>query len=358
MQLDDHGSILAAGQGTIGGARPQTSTEGEQMALLQGASQAETGINIRSDCAAAISHNKKPYRVAAGHKTKYAAYRKRRAIATGNRGQRHGLTKVKAHRTKAEVAAMDSEALRHWRGNEKADELAKQAMGWHQMQTPQATCDAIAKATTWRTKVIIGIGKVLSEVPPARELYAEHLEEEESGLAGAEEWEEDPFGHLGCSLDGPEGHRELGLHELNETPLHATAQLEPETNHNWVWTGSVWHCTECFKQTSNRTANKRTCEGVTPSIRKLFSQASKNQHVLAATRDSSNAWCIVCERCGGWAQHKAIQLTQRCKQPTHTGRVVLQRLLKRRHPDGVRTLEQPLVRLTVAEAAAATAAQG
>ena len=104
-----------------------------------------------------------------GPTTTFCGYRRERATATQSRGLKHGLSKVKAHRTKQAIAAMGAEEAHHTAGNSTVDVLAKEACGWH--QTAVGTCNAMAKATKWRKEVIIAIGNTLSTLPNTRELY-------------------------------------------------------------------------------------------------------------------------------------------------------------------------------------------
>ena len=147
VQLNEEGEVVAVGMGTVAGHFQQQSTIGEQLGLLMGAGEAEHGVNIQSDCAGVIAQHRKPYQVAAGAKTKFAGFRKERAIALGTRGQKHGLAKVKAHRSAKEAESLTTEEYRHWRGNDSADAAAKEAVKMH--NTPEATCHAMSKATAW-----------------------------------------------------------------------------------------------------------------------------------------------------------------------------------------------------------------
>ena len=81
----------------------------------------------------------------------------------------HGLTMAKAHRTAAEVAKLSNLEQQHWRGNDRADCMAKQAVQWH--NECGATNDAVVTASRWSTKLIVAVGSILAELPTARELY-------------------------------------------------------------------------------------------------------------------------------------------------------------------------------------------
>ena len=145
VQINTEGNILAAAQGTIGADFRQAAVEGEQHAVLFGMGAAEQGVTLQCDCASVLRHARQPYKQAAGPRRRFAGYRRERATATQSRGLKHGLSKVKAHRTKQAIAAMGAEEAHHTAGNSTVDGLAKEACGWH--QTAVDTRNAVAKAT-------------------------------------------------------------------------------------------------------------------------------------------------------------------------------------------------------------------
>ena len=136
--------------------------------------------------------------------------------------------------------------------------------------------------------------------------------------------------------------------------LHEDWQQRQQTNnnnnsggpqHSWIWTGSTWHCTECFKQTTNRAKNRRKCEGLPPSMRVTINSISSTEHSLVACVDNRNRWCITCMKCGSWGMHKAINLQHRCNAPSNEGKRVLRCLEKHKHPDGTSLLGNQPVKL-------------
>ena len=170
---------------------------------------------------------------------------------------------------------------------------------------------------------------------------AEHRQSE------ADYEEEDPFGHMACGLqEGPDGHKEGGLHECGDQAIKPGAAII-ENEHHWIWQGRNWHCSECWRQCKDKQRAKATCKGMPPSLSKAVTGARQQGHTLAAGRTETGTWCIWCESCGAWGKNKAIRLTGRCLGPTEEGKRVLSRLDKKKHPSGVGHIEQ-YVKVTVA----------
>ena len=107
--LPEQDGQQCSAQGTIGNSFQQLSIEGEHRSVLMACASAEAGTGVQCDCAAALAANKKPYLHAAGPRARYAGYRRERARGIGTRGQRRGLSKVKAHSSKQEVSMLSKE---------------------------------------------------------------------------------------------------------------------------------------------------------------------------------------------------------------------------------------------------------
>ena len=338
--------MLAAGQGTVSSSFQQRSVEGEQHAILYGSTAAEPGCGIQSDCAAAIATNRKPYVVAAGPKAQFAGYRRDKAKGLGTRGQRHGLSKTKAHRNKREIEHLPVEEKQHWQGNGVVDSLAKAAVTWH--ATDAATCSAMEKETLWKVKVIKSIGKMLAALPNARELYEGHVWTEEAeqagpamGLAWEVEEEEDVFGHGAAGMDDPEANLDQGLHAKEDYAQPEDTTIPSAEGHDWVWTGKAWQCFCCLRLVRDRRTNKTPCRGIPISLKEAFTEGKKHEHRLQAARDSRQCWVCWCSVCGSWAASKAINLKYDCEPPKKQGKIVLSRVSKQLHPDGTKVALGP-----------------
>ena len=98
VQINEKQEIVASGQGTVGGNYRQHSVEGEHHGMLQGLVHAKPGVDIQCDCAAVIAHSRKPHAVAAGPRN-IVSYRRQRVKQTRQRGHRHSIVNIKAHRT-------------------------------------------------------------------------------------------------------------------------------------------------------------------------------------------------------------------------------------------------------------------
>ena len=114
-------------------------------------------------------------------------------------------------------------------------------------------------------------------------------------------------------------------------------QQLPELGHTWRWTGRTWQCTGCLKQTRHRAVCKQACNGLPNSIKHAVDWAQQHGHAIACAGTTAAGFCMWCQNCGAWAGHKAQKLAGRCQQPTHWGRVVLQRVAKGQHPDPMTT---------------------
>ena len=159
-----------------------------------------------------------------------------------------------------------------------------------------------------------------------------------------------PFGHAACSInDGPDARKDAGLHELGDQATQPGAAAVEATDHNWVWQGSSWHCSECWRQCRNRATVKAACKGMPPSLSTAVTGARDRGHTLAAAKTTKGTWFIWCEHCGAWGKNKAIRLTNRCLGPTPNGQRVLNRISRKQHPLGAGAgLIDVYVKVTVA----------
>ena len=76
--------------------------------------------------------------------------------------------------------------------------------------------------------------------------------------------------------------------------------------HSWKWTGAIFRCSDCMRQSPRPYTVKENCSGLPPTLQKAV-EADRGHHLWWSTTPCG-LWHAQCARCGGWMEQRALLL--------------------------------------------------
>ncbi len=219
-----------------------------------------------------------------------------------NRHKQHyleGILKVKAHQR---IEAMDEgDAKRHAKGNQLADDHAKQAVDMHPQPDDQQRRDG----EYWSARAHIvarTVAKAMATFPP----MGQRLTKIRAGAIRQRPRRRPTGGSAGASPNGEA----------------ATAD-----RHEWAFRAGKWRCEQCARihNGSELTEDLRwqRCKGPRPNMNPEEMEAKGHRMSLA---EASIPFAI-CLKCGAWMARRVFaRLRKACEAPTVNGKQALDRL--------------------------------
>ncbi len=290
VQVDDDARRVKTVSLPLWCTLPQTSQASEH-AVYAAVTQLLAGdAVVYGDCKTVVDAANAPLRRQLDGRRKYAGVLLAARRNVDSLRRMTALLKVKAHQDVAAIEDLDE----RWRarGNQLADEAAKEARERHPKPTPEQEA-TVAYYVRRTPHIVKAVGRAMAMFPPA-------------GGNLPRKGRPAPKGGGGASA------RRQG--------------------HDWVHAEGRWRCTRCWTYVLGDEVpvgrRYQKCDGrrVTAAMRRA---ESLGHHMLHAEGALPIAYC---SRCGGWSSRRAQLLARPCAPPTASGRAALRRIAKGQHP--------------------------
>ena len=281
MQLDESGEVIAAMVAPVPSGWPQSAACAERLVLALVEQFASGPCTVISDCRGAIQEWEASHHPAQARQVWGGLWRQVAKVRAerGGQGCIAEVQKCKAHRSRAECEH-DAQQLAIWRGNDAADQAAKQVAERASPSVPEQ----LVYEQAWETVAAVAraFGRMLALWPPARLLYA--------GATRPDRGERQPGGRAGTEAD--------------------------RGRHRWrpCGGGRVWQCQVCLCTTLQPRRRAGGC--ITALHRGTKVQvAAASAHLLGhavQAYPSDGVLLLACSKCGAYAQRQGVKLARPC----------------------------------------------
>ena len=319
VQIDDHtGEEVTSIQGTVPAAWPQTAQAAEHCAMLEAATRAAPTTVFVGDCAGVVNECRRLQTrrgTRAWERMSYGGVW-RRASQSQAVPALAAMLKVAAHQAWQHME--DSIAKARARGNDRADQLAKQALKFHR-QWAKTEYDEVDRQWEQALAIATLSGQAIARWPKAKrsERRQRTVQEQEATAARRET-------------------RMAAREEQRRQTMHS--QAAAAETHLWSdWRGHL-RCIHCGTS-KHGAAAKLPCPDEQPKVCTIADKARDQGHVklLAAAVLAPSGHCasalVICGHCGAFSQgrHTSSRLDGPCI-PTKSGAYMLDRVRRGRHP--------------------------
>ena len=315
---DDTGEEVASATGTVPAAWPQTAQAAEHCGLWETAVRTEAKVCVVGDCAGVVNESRKlktrPDSRAWEQKMYGGLWR--RARQSQALPSLLDMQKVKAHQAWRTV--QDEEERRKAKGNDRADELAKQALQQHPRWAKHEYAEV---AEEWEQALVIAeiTGRAVARWPKATRSERRRASQTE--------------------LDARATRQEAKAKATAaRKQAEATRNRAATASHAWqTWQGQT-RCIACGVRKQQRAA-ATPCTATRPKVCQIADAARTRGHqqlqvatVLAPAGHSTGLllFCGTCGACSQGGQAKS-RLDDECS-PTNSGRYALSRIKRGLHP--------------------------